>query len=105
MLAQEGGPVTLLDEWDGADAVVVIDATSSGSAPGTIRRFEAHDQPLPAVFSRQSTDSFGVAEAVELASRWDSFPHALSCSASRGATSHRAKDCRPTSTRRSLTRS
>ena len=67
VLAKEGGLVTLLDEWDGADAVVVIDATSSGSAPGTIRRYEAHDQPLPAVFSRQSTHSFGVAEAVELA--------------------------------------
>jgi hydrogenase maturation protease len=67
VLAKEGDLASLLDDWEGADAVVVIDATSSGSEPGTIRRYEAHAHALPAVFSRQSTHSFGVAEAVELA--------------------------------------
>lgn len=67
VLAKEGDLASLLDDWQGADAVVVIDATASGSEPGTIRRYEAHEAPLPAVFSRQSTHSFGVAEAVELA--------------------------------------
>ena len=67
VLAKEGDLASLLDDWQGADAVIVIDATSSGSAPGTIRRYDAHDQPLPAAFSRSSTHSFGVAEAVELA--------------------------------------
>ena len=38
-----------------------------GSEPGTIRRYDAHERPLPSVFSRSSTHSFGVAEAVELA--------------------------------------
>ena len=67
VLAKEGDFASLLDDWQGAEAVVVIDATSSGSAPGTIQRYDAHERPLPAAFSRSSTHSFGVAEAVELA--------------------------------------
>jgi len=67
VLVKEGDFASLLDDWQGADAVVVIDATSSGSEPGTIRRYEAHERPLPSVFAPSSTHSFGVAEAVELA--------------------------------------
>jgi hydrogenase maturation protease len=67
VIVKEGDFASLLDDWQGADAVVIIDATSSGSVPGTIRRYDAHEQPLPSTFSRSSTHSFGVAEAVELA--------------------------------------
>ncbi len=67
VVVNEGDCASLLDDWQGADTVVVIDATSSGSEPGTIRRYDAHEQPLPSVFSRSSTHAFGVAEAVELA--------------------------------------
>ena len=67
VLTKEGDLASLLDDWQGADTVVVIDATSSGSEPGTIRRYDAHEQALPAVFSPTSTHSFGVAEAIELA--------------------------------------
>ena len=67
VLVKEGDLASLLDDWQGADSIVIIDATSSGSVPGTIRRYEAHEQPLPSVFSRSSTHAFGVAEAVELA--------------------------------------
>jgi hydrogenase maturation protease len=74
VLAKEGDFASLLDDWQGIDAVVVIDATSSGSEPGTIRRFDAHDQPLPSVFSRSSTHAFGVAEALELARALDQLP-------------------------------
>ena len=67
VLEKEGECSALLDDWQGEDAVVIIDATSSGSGPGTIRRYEAHERPLPSVFSRSSTHAFGVAEAIELA--------------------------------------
>jgi hydrogenase maturation protease len=67
VLVKEGDFASLLDDWQEADAVVVIDATSSGSEPGTIRRYDAHEGPLPSAFSRSSTHSFGIAEAVELA--------------------------------------
>ena len=67
VLAKEGDFASLLDDWQGAEAVVVVDATSSGSAPGTIRRYDAREGPLPAAFSRSSTHAFGAAEAIELA--------------------------------------
>jgi hydrogenase maturation protease len=67
VLAKEGDFASLLDDWQGADAVVVIDATSSGTEPGTIRQYDAHIRPLPSACSRSSTHSFGVAEAIELA--------------------------------------
>jgi hydrogenase maturation protease len=62
----DGDVARLLEAWAGEEAVVVIDATASGAAPGTIRRFEAHREPLPAAFARGSTHAFGVAQSVEL---------------------------------------
>ena len=67
VLVMEGDCASLLDDWQGADAVIIVDAMASGSGPGTIRRYDAHERPLPAGLSRSSTHSFGVAEAVELA--------------------------------------
>jgi hydrogenase maturation protease len=67
VLARDGDFVSLLDDWQGADAVVLIDAMSSESMPGTIRRYDAHDQGLPSAFARSSTHAFGLPEAIELA--------------------------------------
>ncbi len=59
---------SLLDAWRGASAVVVVDAMTSGAAPGTLRRFEATWVPLPArAFRVTSSHAFGVAEVIELA--------------------------------------
>jgi hydrogenase maturation protease len=56
----------LREAFRGADRVVVVDAASGGE-PGTVRRFEAHREPLPAAILRGSTHAWGVAEAVETA--------------------------------------
>jgi hydrogenase maturation protease len=67
-LEHEGDPVGLLDVWDGAESVVVIDAVRSGAEPGAVHRFDATDSPLPArPRSSSSTHAIGLAEAVELA--------------------------------------
>ncbi len=63
----DGEGVGLMDAWQGADVVILVDAIASGGAPGTVYRFEAHTAPLPAVFARDSTHAIGVPEAVELA--------------------------------------
>jgi hydrogenase maturation protease len=66
----EAGPdlTSLLDAWQGASAVVVVDAMTSGAAPGTLRRFDAAWVPLPArAFRATSSHAFGVAEIIELA--------------------------------------
>jgi hydrogenase maturation protease len=63
----EGDPLALLDVWDSAEWVVVIDAVRSGAVPGTIHRFDGAE-PLPAaVRSSTSTHAVGLAEAIELA--------------------------------------
>jgi hydrogenase maturation protease len=66
-IEHEGDPLALLDVWDGAESVVVIDAVRSGAAAGTIHRLDA-DEPLPAALrTSTSTHAVGLAEAVELA--------------------------------------
>jgi hydrogenase maturation protease len=63
----EGEPVSLLDAWAGCSRVIVVDATESGAAPGTIRRIAAHAGPLPPGLAGTSTHLLSVADAVELA--------------------------------------
>ena len=77
VIEQEGEPASLLDAWQGADRVLVVDGVSSGSPPGKIHRFEAGEGPLPAQFFRSSTHLLGLAEAVELARELDRLPGSL----------------------------
>lgn len=74
----EGEPVALLDDWDGAGTVLVIDAVSSGAEPGTIHRLDASASPLPASLrGSTSTHAFGLADAIELARVLDRLPSQL----------------------------
>jgi hydrogenase maturation protease len=57
----------VIDALEGRDAAVVVDAGSSGAAPGTLHRFDAAAGPVPARAFRSSTHAFGVGEAIELA--------------------------------------
>ncbi len=66
VLEQHGGASDLMDAWRGADQVVLVDAAEGGE-PGSVRRFEAHREPLPSSLLHGSTHSWGVAEAVETA--------------------------------------
>jgi len=63
-----GEPIGLVDALAGRDEVVLVDAVSSGAPVGTIFRFEASEEPLPApLFGASSTHALGLAEALELA--------------------------------------
>lgn len=62
-----GEPGSLLDAWEGKRAALIIDAASSGAAPGTLHRFDASAGPLPASLGSCSTHGLGVGEAIELA--------------------------------------
>lgn len=68
---QSGEGAALMESWKGAAAVIVIDAANSGSAPGTLYRFDASCEPLPAQPFRGSTHVVGLREAVELARALD----------------------------------
>jgi hydrogenase maturation protease len=60
-------PSRLLDAFEGAAAVLVVDACSSGAEPGTLHRFDAAGAALPERVFRSSTHAFGVGETIELA--------------------------------------
>jgi hydrogenase maturation protease len=74
VLEVEQEPTRLLEAWDGAEVAVVVDACSSGGAPGTIHRFDVGESPLPARVFRSSTHAFGVGDAVELSRALDRLP-------------------------------
>jgi hydrogenase maturation protease len=76
-IAHEGDGSGLLSHWDGVDAVVVVDAATSGAAPGTVHRFDASAGPLPTRLSSSSTHALGVPEAIELARALGRLPQAL----------------------------
>jgi hydrogenase maturation protease len=59
-------PTRLLDLWGELDTVVVVDAVSTGSPPGTLHRVDAGDGPLPRDLRLASTHAMGVADALDL---------------------------------------
>ena len=67
LVEHEGEPTALIDAWEGADALWLVDAVSSGAEAGTVHRLDASERELPAELFRASTHHVGVAEAVELA--------------------------------------
>lgn len=67
LLEREGEPTALIDAWDGASTLWLVDAVSSGAAPGTLHRLDASERELPTELFRASTHHVGIAEAVELA--------------------------------------
>lgn len=76
-LESDGDGTTLMETWSHASRVIIIDAISSGAQPGTVYRFDALTQPLPASYSFSSTHAFGVAEALQLAHTLDQLPASL----------------------------
>jgi len=72
-----GEGASLMEIWKAADAVILIDAVSSGSAPGTIHRLEPIGQPLPVQMFRSSTHAFSLPDAIEMARALDQLPRRL----------------------------
>jgi hydrogenase maturation protease len=60
-------PSRLIEAWEGAEAVVLIDTVVSGAPPGTLHRFDASAEPIPARALRSSTHAIGLGETIELA--------------------------------------
>lgn len=61
-----GDNFNLMDEWEGADLLILVDAISSGADPGTVFRIEVHNRSIPTYMFHQSTHSFTVAHTLEL---------------------------------------
>jgi hydrogenase maturation protease len=63
---ESGEGTSLLEAWQGADEVYLVDAVRSGAPPGTLTRFEVPGEVVPERFFHYSTHAFSVAEAIEL---------------------------------------
>jgi hydrogenase maturation protease len=77
VIEHSGDGASLLDAWEGASVVVLVDAVRSGSAPGTIHSVDARAARLRARAVWSSSHSLGVAEAVKLAARLNRLPDVL----------------------------
>lgn len=77
LLEHSGEGAALMEAWKGADAVIVIDAVSSGAPPGTIHRLEPFPEPLPAAMFKHSTHAFSIPQAIELSRTLNQLPGRL----------------------------
>jgi hydrogenase maturation protease len=77
LIESSGDGAELIEMWSTARTAILIDAVSSGAKPGTIYRFDALKQPIPAQLSFRSTHAFSIAEAIELARVLDQIPPSL----------------------------
>jgi len=68
----------LLDAWKDSDAVYVVDCTRAGAPPGTIRRFDALRETIPAkIFHCFSTHGLNIAKSFELSRVLRKLPQTL----------------------------
>jgi hydrogenase maturation protease len=74
---ESGEGAALMERFQEADLVVLVDAVQSGGQPGTLYRLDACERAVPAPFFRYSTHNFSVAEAVEMARALGQLPRQL----------------------------
>ncbi|MFH2054400.1 MAG: hydrogenase maturation protease [bacterium] len=68
----------LLNAWQECDCAYVVDATTSGSEPGTIRSYDALADNIPAeLFSSFSTHTLNIPKTIELARTLARLPRQL----------------------------
>ncbi len=78
MITEHSGEgAALMETWKGADAIILIDAVSSGGAPGTIHHLDPIHQPLPAQMFHSSTHAFSLPDAIEMARALNELPPRL----------------------------
>ena len=73
----DGEGARLIDAWQDRNTVVVIDALSSGAAPGTIKIIDAIAEKVPPGLFRYSSHAFGLAEAIETSRAFGNLPTRL----------------------------
>lgn len=79
-----GDGLSLIQEWTERDKVIIIDAVSSGSLPGTIFRFDLLKQQMPNTKFHFSSHTINIISAIELAVQLKKLPLELSLFAIEG---------------------
>jgi hydrogenase maturation protease len=67
IIENRGDCAALLDLWDGADTVILLDAVQSGAPPGSIHRFGAAQNFTPSAALHTCSHNFEVVQAIDLA--------------------------------------
>lgn len=65
-IEHDGEGTSLMELWKEFSKIIVVDVVSSGSTPGTIRRFNAVRAPLSRDILPTGTHMFGLNAAIEL---------------------------------------
>jgi len=73
-LDYSGEVLGLLDRWEGARSVILIDAMRSGRAVGSVAVLDAREAPWAGEELHVSTHGLGLFEALSLAERLDRLP-------------------------------
>ncbi len=79
-----GDGLSIIQEWTERDRVIIIDAVSSGSSPGTIFRFDLLKQQIPNTKFHFSSHAINIISAIELAIQLKKLPLELSLFAIEG---------------------
>ncbi len=74
VLERHGDALALLEEWEGAPSLVLVDAAAPMGTPGRIHRLDITAGDLPRDLAFGSTHAFGLPEAVALARRLGTLP-------------------------------
>jgi hydrogenase maturation protease len=77
VLQASGEASGLVAAWEGAERVVMIDASHGSGAPGLVHRIDLTRENVPASFRSTSTHGLGVAEAVGLARSLGTLPRSI----------------------------
>lgn len=77
IVRESGDGAALLEAWNGAKRVILVDAAATGAEPGTVYRLQ---MPCPSLLYNlfpYSTHAFGVAEAIDMGRALDMLPDSL----------------------------
>lgn len=67
----------LMDKWDGADLVIIVDAVQSYAQPGRIHRIDTACEDIPISWFQGSSHLFSLPEAIRLSRTLDQMPRSL----------------------------
>nr|WP_280818860.1 hydrogenase maturation protease [Thiorhodococcus minor] len=79
-----GEGTELMQDWEGRERVIVVDASRSGAPPGTLHILDANAGELPRDLRLASSHRLGLAEVIELARMLDLLPKDLKVHAIEG---------------------
>lgn len=87
-----GEALALMELWEDADHVILIDAAENRGSPGQVSRLDASKSPIQSVEFHTSTHAFSVAEAIEMARSLDRLPAVVTVFAIEGKQFNHGED-------------